>query len=368
MKILHLIKSLGRGGAEMLLPETIALHDRVVFDFAVGYFVPEKNQVVPLLEELDVRVQCFPTHNAYLMPTQLPALIRFVRQEGVDIIHCHLPLSGVVGRLLGLATGLPVVYTEHNMQERYHPLTRRANQWTMRWNDRILTVSEEARHSLQHYLNGSRSRVQTLLNGVNTAHFNPEGFSREAAHSQMSLQPDTVLIGTIAVFRTQKRLDRWLQLARRIHDQHPHTRFLLVGDGPEMKNLKQQSRELGLEKVVYFSGRLEEVRQSLAAMDIYLMTSDFEGLPIALLEAMSMGLPVVASRVGGIPEVITDGVEGFLAEQEDLDSLHRHLTTLVESLPLRTEVGRAARERVVSKFSIERMVGELEEVYRSLSM
>jgi glycosyltransferase involved in cell wall biosynthesis len=368
LKILHLIKSLGRGGAEMLLPETIARHDRVVFDFAVGYFVPEKNQVVPLLEDLDVEVQCFPTSNPYLMPTRLPALIRFARQVGADIIHCHLPLSGVVGRLLGLATGLPVVYTEHNMQERYHPLTRRANQLTMRFNDRILTVSEEARSSLLQHLNGSRSKVQTLLNGVNTHHFNPDGFSREAAHSQLSLPTDTVVIGTIAVFRTQKRLDRWLRLAQRIHEQHPHTRFLLVGDGPEMKKLKELSQELGLGEAVYFPGRLEEVRQSLAAMDIYLMTSDFEGLPIALLEAMSMRLPVVATRVGGIPEVVTDGVEGFLSPKEDLDSLFGYLDQLIDFPELRTEVGRAARERVVDKFSIERMVGELEEVYRSLAM
>ncbi len=350
----------------MLLPETIAVHDRIVFEFAVGYFVPDKNQVVPLLEELDVEVRCFPTNNSYVMPSKIPGIINYAKEVGADLIHCHLPLSGVLGRFAGKLIGIPVLYTEHNLQQRYHPLTRRANLLTMNWNDHILTVSEEARKSLEQHLNGSRTKVQTLLNGVNTNYFNPEHHTRDAVHSQMSLPPDVIVIGTIAVFRAQKRLDRWLKLAKRLHEQHPQTRFLLVGGGPEVKNLKQLAKELGLDEVVYFPGRLEDVRPSLAAMDIYLMTSDFEGLPIALLEAMSMQLPVVATAVGGIPEVITSGAEGLLSDKEDLDSLYMHLAQLVNFPELRKEMGTAARHRMKEKFSIDRMVSELEAVYREL--
>jgi hypothetical protein len=127
LKILHLIKSLGRGGAEMLLPETITLHDKQRFSFEVVYFLPWKNQVVSLIEATGTPVTCMPAGNNIQLMLQAGRLIRYIRQHRIDIIHCHLPWAGFLGRYVHLRTGVPVVYTEHNKQERYHGITRTLN-------------------------------------------------------------------------------------------------------------------------------------------------------------------------------------------------------------------------------------------------
>jgi glycosyltransferase involved in cell wall biosynthesis len=363
IKILHLIKSLGRGGAEMLLPETLRVHDRERFSFAYAYCVPHKDQLVPMLTEQGAEVRCFPATNPLKLFAQTPAIARYARDWGADLIHCHLPLAGVVGRWAGRWAGIPVVYTEHNKQERYHPLTRRLNLATMGGNARVLAVSDNVLESLREHWSGPAERSQLLLNGVNTRRFDPGQYDPVEARRSLGLPVEAPIIGTVCVFRTQKRLPEWLALARRVKDTYPAAHFVLVGDGPEEDAVRARAAELDLTDCLHLPGRLEEVRPWLAALDVYLMSSEFEGLPIAMLEAMSMGLPVVATRAGGIGEVVREGQEGFLSSVAEWERLEKPLLRLVGDAPLREELGAAARRRVVESFSIERMARSLEEVY-----
>ena len=174
---------------------------------------------------------------------------------------------------------------------------------------------------------------------------------------------DKLIVGTVCVFRTQKRLHLWLELAQRLYRANPALHFVIVGDGPEEDRLREQVRAQGMEDVVSFPGRLEEVRPWLASMDVYLMTSEFEGLPIAMLEAMSMELPVVATAAGGIGEAVTDGVEGYLAPVPDWERLEVPLRNLLADADLRSRIGRGARTRVQREFSVRRMAAELEKIY-----
>lgn len=362
-KILHLIKSLGRGGAETLLSETLRVHDCDRFTFHFAYFVSHKGQVGEDLKQQGAEVVCLNASSAPAILAKLPQLIRYVNEGGFDLIHCHLPVSAVVGRLVGKYTGVPVVYTEHNKQERYHPLTRRANLLTMDLNAEVLAVSDDVRQSILQHWTGNPHKVRVLINGVNTARFDPSRYDRQRSRQQLGLPAGVPIIGTVCVFRTQKRLPLWLELARDLKRQLPTAHFVLIGDGPTQTEVRQLASDYGLLDHLSLPGRLDEVRPWLSAMDVYLMTSEFEGLPIAMLEAMSMGLPIVATAAGGIPEAVSDGQEGFIRPVADWKALYTPLLQLAEDAALRTTLGAGARERVIRDFSIRKMAAALEAVY-----
>ncbi|RYZ08839.1 MAG: glycosyltransferase [Myxococcales bacterium] len=364
LRIFHLIKSLGRGGAEMLLTDAPAVSDPHSFQYGFGYFLPHKRALVAELEEKFGHVMCFPASSGLGMLAQASKLARHLRAWRADVLHCHLPLAGVVGRLAGRLAKVPVVYTEHNVLERYHPATRTAARLTWPLQRRVIAVSADVKASIVRRF-GERVPVQVILNGVSLERFSRNEADGAALRERWGIQPDAFVVGTVAVFRKQKRLDVWLEVAKRVAERDPKARFLLVGDGPLRAEVETKVRALGLGAQVILPGLEPQVVPYLAAMDAYLMSSDFEGVPIALLEAMAMQLPPVVTRAGGIPEVVEHTVSGLLHERGDAVGLAASLLQLLEAGPeARRAMGHRARERIASGFSTVRMTRELEEVYR----
>lgn len=359
MKVCQLIKGLGRGGAEQLLPQVIAAG---AARHAVGFFLPWKDALVPELERMGVPVRCFGSRNPVRMLLAARQVARWIADERADLLHAHLPLAGVVGRLAGRMAGVPVVYTEHNLQPRYHPLTRRANAWTWPWQRAVVAVSQEVADSIAAHL-GGRVPVQVVKNGIDVARFAPVPEERAALRERLAIPADAPVVGTVAVFRAQKRLDLWLEAAARLG---PATRLLLVGDGPLRAEVEARARSLGLTGRVVFAGLQAEVRPFYGAMDLFMSSSEFEGLPLALLEAMAAGLPVVVTAVGGVPEVVEPGRQGALVPPGDPAALAREAGALLADEALRARLGAAGRERVRAAFGVERMAAELERLYASI--
>lgn len=364
IRVFHLIKSLGRGGAEMLLTDGPGASDPARFEYGFGYFLPHKRALVPELERKFGHVVCFPAQGALGMLAQVRSLARELRAWRADIVHCHLPLAGVVGRLAGAMAKVPVIYTEHNVQERYHPATRLAARSTWRLQRQVIAVSADVKESIVRRF-GERVPVRVIKNGVSLERFSRSEAARAELRARLGIAEDTVVVGSVAVFRKQKRLDLWLTAASLVLRSQPDARFLLVGDGPLRPQVEQQIRELGLSGKVLLPGLQSDVAAYLAAMDVYLMSSDFEGVPIALLEAMAMELPPVVTDAGGIPEVVVDEVSGFLRPRGDAGALAESLLRLITSGPeRRAACGQRARARIAAEFSTARMMLEIEEVYR----
>ena len=364
--VLHLIKSLGRGGAETLLTETLSAHDETRFTSGYAYFLPWKNQLVAALEAMGATVTLFPVARSGGILLKAPAVAQFVKARRVDILHCHLPLAGVCGRLASCLRNVPVVYTEHNTQDRYHFLTRWANLLTLGLNACVIAVSDEVAASIRKY-KGPDFPVRVVRNGVSLQRFDPGPWNSRSCKARLGIDPDDAVIGTVCVFRTQKRLNAWLEIAVALAQHHPRLRFVLVGDGPLMPQVRQWVAEAGLQDRVLLAGVQEDVRPYLAAMDLFMMTSEFEGLPIAMLEAMAMERVVLATKAGGIAEVIEHGRNGFLVDRAAPLQLVGIATRLLGDSPLRLRIGANARARVRDRFSVERMVGELESVYSGLT-
>ena len=347
----------------MLLPETLRVHDRSTFEFHYIYFLPWKNQMVDSLLNHGGKVVCFSASNNIQLILKANHIAKYVRDNDIKLIHAHLPWAGVVARLVGKLTGVPVLYTEHNKQERYHFVTRWLNLLTMDWLSGLIAVSNDVKDSVLKYKPSLDIPLYTILNGVNLTHFAPEQFSGSDVRSEFGIPMDAPLIGTIAVFRFQKRLDLWLELALKILAKIPEAHFLIVGDGPLKQELLNKVQQLKLSQV-HFAGLQTEVRPYLAAMDVYMMSSIFEGLPIALLEAMASERAIVTTDAGGIKEVIRHQHDGLICKVDEPELLVSYVVQLINNTAERHHYGRQARERIKALFSMEKMVRELEALYK----
>lgn len=363
--VVHVIKGLGRGGAENLLPQTIrAGSDR--FRYSVGYFLPGKDALTREIEAAGAPVHCFGASSAPGILASVPRLSAWLDEIRPDVVHGHLPLAGVAARAAGRLNRVPVIYTEHNLQERYHPITRRANAFTWGWQRQVVAVSREVARSIRRNL-GDEVPVTIVRNGIELDRTAPPPEDVLAVRRWLDLPVGTPVIGTVAVLRAQKRLDVWLEAARLITRVRPDARFVIVGDGPLRGELEQQAARLGIDDRVRFTGLRKDVPTFLALFDVYLMSSEYEGLPLALLEAMANSLPIVTTAAGGIPEVLTDGVEGRVLPFGDAQLLARSVLDLLDDPARRATLGGAGRRRVQRRFGVDHMAARLEGLYARIA-
>lgn len=383
IKVLHLIKSLGRGGAEKLIPETALVHDQNKFEFHCLYFYHQDQNILDELKAAGIQTHLIPAKNLELF-FKIKKVKHFVLEQGFDIIHAHLPWAGILARFVGKELAIPIVYTEHNTWERYNKISYLGNRFTFKHQDVAIAVSNEVALSMRlnsiwdPYRRGGRLKVIVVQNGVNTEVFRRKSVENErieigrlgsgilggvSLRERLGIPENACVIGKVAVFRSQKRLWLWVELAIRILKTCPETHFLLVGDGEWRERILSQVKKSGLEKNFHWVGVQKNVVPYLSLMDIYLSTSEFEGLPIAMLEAMSCEVPIVSTRAGGIGEVIQHGKQGFLTEIEEWEELERYCIQLLQNPELQKSMAQAARDRVIEKFSMKRMVSELERIY-----
>ncbi|MEO7524605.1 MAG: glycosyltransferase [Ferruginibacter sp.] len=366
IKVLHIIKSLGRGGAEMLLQETLKQHDTERFEFHYIYFLPWKDQMVKGLEDAGGIVQNFSAGNNIKIALQTRKVIKYMRSNHIQLLHCHLPWAGFVGRFIHMLTGIPVIYSEHNKQERYHGITKAINKFTFNKQTKVIAVSNDVAESIEKNIH-PRIPVQTILNGVNMEHFVRKKEAGLKTRLQYKIDPHCIVIGTIAVFRFQKRLKEWIDVFKVMQKKYPGIHGCIVGDGILNTEIRAYLKEQEMEDKILFPGLQTDVLPWLSAMDIFMMTSEFEGLPVALLEAMSMECAVVCTDAGGIKEVIRNNVDGFMVPVDKWQELEQPLTHLLENPTEIKSFGKKARQRVEAAFSLKVMVAQIEQVYAELA-
>ncbi len=363
--VLHVIKGLGRGGAERLLEQGERHVDRDRFRLSYVYFLERKGALAGVLRGLGGEVTLIRARGPLGMALSVGRLARLMRQRRIDLIHAHLPLSAAVARLAGRRAGLPVVYTEHNLQERHHPWSRRANRATWRLQRQVIAVSSAVEESLRRNV-GDRVPIRVVRNGVPVEELVRDPEAARSFRERLGIDPLAPLVGQIAVFRPEKRLDLWLEAAAELRRRVPDCRFVLVGDGPERRALEARATALSLGGAVRFTGLLEDVRPALSALDVLLISSRFEGLPLVLLEAMAAAVPVVATAVGGIPEAVIDGRTGLLVEDADAGRLAAATAELLGAPERRRQMASAAVEAVTANFSSRAMQRGLEALYQEV--
>ncbi len=343
-RILWLAKGLGRGGAERLIVESVHHLQAHRFHVEVAYLLPWKDAFVPELEAMGVPVHCLGATKVALDPRWVWRLRRLVRERRFDLVHTHMPVPAVGARLV-LPRTPAMVHTEHNLWDRYRPATRWANALTFGRNAAAIAVSEAVADSIRPpKFVPHPPPVHVVLHGPRLAAIPSGPAAREEGRARLSLSPDEQVVGTVGNFTPKKNQRMLLDAVARIAAP-ANVKIVLVGLGPLREELEAHARSLGLESRVTFTGLRSDVYELLPAFDVFALSSNFEGLPIALLEAMGAGLPSVATSVGGIPEVITDADEGFLVGADDTEAFANRLEKLLADPLLRSSMGARAQRR-----------------------
>ncbi|MFD5918907.1 glycosyltransferase [Kitasatospora sp. NPDC058201] len=366
-RVLWLAKGLGRGGAEQLLLNCARHADRSRYRIEVAYVLPWKDALAPALTEAGVPVHCLggvPGTPGRADPRWPLRLRRLIADRRYGLVHTHMPVPAAAARLLSptVAPAPRLVHTEHNVWDRYRTATRWANALTYRRNDAVIAVS----HAVERTIPADRRRpgdwVTVVHHGPDLAGA-PEGpAARAAARAGLGLPDDAFVVGTVGNLTPKKDQAALLAAHAALRRRRPDARLVLIGAGPLEARLRALAAELGLTDAVLFTGSRADVPELLPAFDAFTLSSRQEGLPVALMEAMTSGLPAVVTRVGGMPEVLDDGDQGFLVPPGDPSALADALARLADDPELRTRLGAAARERS-KRFDVAGAQRAVEAVY-----
>jgi glycosyltransferase involved in cell wall biosynthesis len=292
-------------------------------------------------------------------------LVRMMRRERVDVLHSHKFGSNVWAVVLGrLARVRAIVAHEHTWSYEGQPLRRFLDRRLIAaHSDAFLAVSHEDRRRMIEIEHIDPEDVTFVPNGIDEL---PQGDGARV-RAELGIAPDDPVIGAVAVLRPQKALHNLVEAAAELVPEHPDLRVLIAGDGPERERLEPLIAERGLGDAVTLLGQRHDIPDVLAALDVAVVSSDFEGTPLAVLEYMDAGLPVVATRVGGLPDLIEHGRHGLLVEPSDPSALAAAVATLVRNPQQARELGALGRERRRADFSIDNTVRTLERLYVELT-
>ena len=360
--MLHVIKGLGAGGAERLLVSLTAARGADV-EVEVARVLPWKDALVAELEQVGGRSHVLAGRRGLADPRWPLRLRRLVQERGVDVVHLHSPAVAALARpVLRTLRPRPVlVSTEHNVWRSFGPVIRVLNGLTTPLGDVTLAVSDEVRASVWSRWRG---RVDVVVQGIPLAQVRARRAGRSVARAQLGLDDADVLVVNVANFREKKDHATLLRAARLTLD-HPRLRFASVGQGPLEAEIHALHAQLGLAERFRFLGFQADPLSVLVAADVFALTSRHEGLPISLLEAMALGVAPVATAVGGIPEVVTDGAHGILVAPGDPEAVAAALVRLADDAAERARLGAAAARRA-GDFDIARTQAVLEARYAAL--
>jgi glycosyltransferase involved in cell wall biosynthesis len=299
---------------------------------------------------------------------ELVRLARRLRERRIDVLHTYLVSANIYGAVAARLARVAVITSRRD--------TGFSRNWRLRLVeerlinplvDRVVAVSPAVAEVTRRERGLPPGRLVTIENGVDVEAWKPEGQPRAEARRELGLREDEVAVGVIGHLSPVKGHADFLQAAARVSAEAPRTRFVLVGDGPLRTALEALATTLGLRARVVFAGIRADMPRVLSALDVVAVPSHSEGMSNALLEAMAMALPVVATMVGGNPNVVRDGVTGRLVPPRDPSALARVLVELVADPAARQALGRAARRHVADHLSLSGMVRRYEELYRGLA-
>jgi glycosyltransferase involved in cell wall biosynthesis len=304
-------------------------------------------------------------------------LARLIRKERPQILHTHTAKAGTVGRVAALLAGSRkppiVVHTFHGhvLRGYFGPvrtlLFRLLERWLAAGTTALVAVSPQVRDDLVALGVAPRERFVVIRLGIELdERVAPKQNGRGESRRYLGIPGDRFTVGWIGRMTAVKRTDDVLVAFKRLRDDGLDAVLCMVGDGPDRVQLEQRAHELGLARDTLFLGYQEDVAPFYAAFDALVLPSGNEGTPVSVIEALAAELPVVATRVGGVPDVVQDGEDGFLVEAGATDDLADRLGRLARDPALRARMGKHGRERVLPRYAVERLVEDVDELYRSL--
>lgn len=299
-------------------------------------------------------------------------LAGLIRKEKFDLIHAHTSKPGFLARMASVGSGIPTIYRPacfsfHDGLPKwkanfYAALERFAARW---FTTRIHAICEDERILARRYMVGTDAQFVTIHTGIDSARFEEQA-DRSLIRASLGIPSSAFLIGTVGRLSKQKAPSDFVNAAAQVHRLCPDVHFVWVGDGELMAETQALAHSLQLDEVFHFAGHRKDVSGVLKAMDCFVLASHWEGFSLSMLEAMSVGLPVIASRVSGAAEAVQDGVNGYVVSIGDTQALAAAMEKMAVDPRGAAAFGENGRRLFQQKFTVDRMVNEIESLYETV--
>jgi glycosyltransferase involved in cell wall biosynthesis len=379
IRVLHAITRLIVGGAQENTIYTAAMLDNSKFKVDVlsglqtgseGSLIEEANEKRINLLFIDELVREISPVNDGIT---LFKLYNTMRNNHYDIVHTHSSKAGILGRWAARLAGVPVIiHTIHGWSfHEYLPSFQKniyifLEKITARFTDVLVVVSESDFNIGINEGIGRKSQYRLIRSAIPRIKFNHIEKENNTIRKKLQIPDHVVVIGNVGRLSDQKNPLEWIHIAHRLSKEMENVIFLLVGDGPLRLDIEEEIKKLQLSEKVILTGLTRDVQSYLSIMDVFLITSLWEGLPRTVLQAMAMGIPVVAYKSGGIPEVVNNGISGYLCNQGDTDEMTKKTILLLKNPIMREEMGRKGRSMISNEFDLQVMIKQVSQLYFDL--
>jgi glycosyltransferase involved in cell wall biosynthesis len=382
IRVLRVIARLNMGGPAIHVAnlaaglETRGYHTTLV----AGSLARGEDSMAFVAERLGVGIVSVPEmereisllHDAH----SVERLAEVIRSERPHVLHTHTAKAGALARLAALLAGSarpPVVlhtFHGHVLKGYFGPsrtaVFKQVERALAGLSDVLVAVSPEVRDELVDLGVAPREKFAVIRLGIPLGERLGDPTADLEYRRLYGIDPDAFVVGWVGRMTGVKDTGSALQIVRATRERGVDAVLCLVGDGPDREQLEQAAHDLGIARSCYFVGYQEEVAGYYRLFDSFLLPSVTEGTPVSAIEALASGTPVVANRVGGVPDVVRDGVDGYLVEAGDVESAAEHLAALSGDRALRERLGEAGRSRVLERYSVARLVDDVDRLYRAL--
>ncbi|HEY7602889.1 MAG TPA: glycosyltransferase family 4 protein [Gaiellaceae bacterium] len=383
IRVLRAIARLNMGGPALHVSYLSAgLRDRGYETTLVAGSVSQGEQSMAYVADaLGVRVVTIPHLHREISPARdllaTIRLARIIRADRPAILHTHTAKAGAVGRAAALLAGRRrppiIVHTFHGHVLRgyfgrfWTGVFRLLERWLARVTDVLVAVSPEVRDELVAFGVAPASKFRVIRLGIELdERVDRDGAARAETRRVLGIDEDRFLVGWIGRMTAVKRTDLVLESFRRLRDDGVDAVLCMVGDGPDRRSVEELAGELGIIRDCLFPGYQEDVGPFFAAFDVFVLPSGNEGTPVTAIEALASGCPVVATQVGGVPDVVDDGADGFLVPSGAVDELATRLAELAADPGLRARMGDAGQARMRTRYAVDRLIDDIDRLYRDL--
>jgi glycosyltransferase involved in cell wall biosynthesis len=361
-RILELLVSTDLGGGPAHVRDLVAGLAGPEFRFTIAG--PAGGALLPALTAAGADFE--PVAADRLSVGALRDTVRLARARRIQVIHSHGKGAGLYGRIAARLTGAAAIHTFHGIHPAgYGRLYLRLERALARWSFAVVHVSESQAGEARALGLAPAGRTRVIVNGIDAALVRAVAERAPMSRAALGLRPDALVLATVARFDPVKRLEVLVRAVPLLVARVPEAQLLIVGDGPERDTLRALARTLAPGDGVVFAGAIPDAARVLPVVDLYVTASRREGLPLAVLEAMACGLPVLATAAPGHVDAVEPEVTGRLVPLDDAPGLAAAAALLLRDPALRARMGRAGRERVERHFSRARVLAEIADLYRA---
>jgi len=369
LNILHYIETGGPGGAETVLLNIARSIDRGRFNSTA--VLHESDWLHEQLSSSGVEAEIIPSRRSWDI-FFLMKFIGYCRRHKIALIHSHLFGANLYSCLAGAVLGIPVIATFHNelfFGGRLEKFMAIKSVIIRKFASRLVFVAEFMKRDYLKYLKLSEDRMLTVYNGIDLKGYNEE-IDKSALKKGLGIEEGDLIVGHVANFRAPKGHNYLIEAASIVCQRIPRARFILVGhlgDGTIKREIEGKITDLGLKENVRILGFRKDVSRVLQLMDIFVLSSTSEGLPLSVIEAMGSSKAVVVTNVGGLPEIVVPGRTGYLVEAKDAGALAEKIMILLDDEALRKQMGEGGRKLVEERYSLRAMVDNYQQLYEDLT-